>query len=103
MRSASSKSLTATLWPLSALSTTIALNAPIARPPSGRLRSNGALDGPFLDRQIDHRRGDAERDRKPPHDAVAAVGLIEHAAEEDAKKAADLVREIGRASCRERV
>src|SRR5688500_19767916 len=84
MRSASLNSRRATLWPPSAFSTTIALNAPIglsefssplcraglcpARPACSLGRNGGgrALHGPLLDRKVDHGRGDAEgnRDRK---------------------------------------
>src|SRR5512132_3190454 len=105
MRPLSSKSFRPTVCPPSPFSTTIALNAPMLcsrwdlrrresprrrQPPAEGLRFL-ALDRALLDRQVDRGGGDAERDREPPHEVVAAIGLVQHAAEVDAEEAADLV------------
>ena len=42
---------------------------------------------------MDDRREQPERDRQPPHQLVAAGGVVDHAAEPDADERADLVRE----------
>jgi hypothetical protein len=57
---------------------------------SGR---RGARDGRFLDGQVGQRREDAERDRDPPDDVVAAGRVVQPAAQPHAEEAADLVAE----------
>src|SRR6266446_5245549 len=101
IRFVSSNSVRLTVWPLSALSITIALNLATAcsstdvpdaikRDPrartsvgSGRAR-HCPRHRPLDDRQVDGGRGDAEEDRSPPDHVIGAGALEQHPAEPDA-------------------
>src|SRR5207247_6523688 len=52
-------------------------------------------------RQVDQRRQHPEQDGKPPKRRVGSEFLERDTAEQNAEEAADLMAEIGRASCRE--
>src|SRR4051812_3035262 len=91
IRSWSSKSVSATFWPLSDFSITIALNVGMMRPlrrSSGHARHRLLDDG-----QIDQRGNHTERDRPPPDDVVGAGALIQKTAEPHTEEPAHLVAE----------
>src|SRR5262245_11938182 len=94
MRLASSNSVSATVWPLSAFSMTIARNAVTTALRSRRCRRgcqprNGLLD----DWQVDQRGDHAEQHPQPPDDVVGTGALVERASKIDAEKATDLMAE----------
>src|SRR6187549_3508562 len=91
IRSLSSKSVSATFWPPSDFSITMALNVGMMRPL--RCRRGHARHRLLDDRQIDQSGDHPERDRSPPDDVVGAGALIQQPAEPDAEETAHLVAE----------
>src|SRR3954454_150759 len=90
IRSLSSKSVSATFWPPSVFSITMALNLGtlLSRHGGGHARHRLLDNG-----QIDQRRDHPERNRSPPDDIVAAGALIQKPPEPYAEKTADLMAE----------